>query len=430
MSLRRNALVWIAIIGLLAVWGAWDASLGRAWLVPAALLSLGLAGEAAAIARCSIDCRPLLPGRWPLGRSREIRYLLRQDRQRELTVQVLLSAPEDFSAVPRVETVRLAQGIEHYSVLRAAARRLGSCPWPATTMRIGGPLGLAWWPRRSAAAQIVTTVPDLAGRAEQAPGSARVGEERGDGSGAGSELRELREYRPGDPLRRIDWKASARRGRLVSREMSQDQHLEVIVAIDAGRASGLGAGETDRLGLYVNVAARLAERAVMLDDAVGVLIFAAQPLARLPPARGAAAVIRIRGLLAACRVQTGESNPVLAAAAIRGMAARRSLVVFLSDFEDAAAGEQLRDAVRLITPKHFAFIAGFESARIEALARGRADDPLGAYRALAAVEYGNAIAANLRALRALGAAALTARPEHLDRAVFSTYRELRARRMV
>jgi uncharacterized protein (DUF58 family) len=241
---------------------------------------------------------------------------------------------------------------------------------------------------------------------------------------------QLRDYRPGDPLRIVDWKASARRGRPISRDMSEDQHLEVMVAIDAGRASGLGAGEVDRLSLYVNTAARLAQRAADLGDAVGVLAFAAQPLAMLAPARGEAAVARIRSLLGSCRVQPSDSNPVLAAARIRSNAQRRCLVVILTDLEDASAGEQLAEAVRLLTPKHFPFIAAFHSARIATLGQATVGEPLGAYRALAALEYGNTIAGNVRALRALGAAAVTALPEHLDRAVFEAYREFRQRRRI
>jgi hypothetical protein len=49
---------------------------------------------------------------------------------------------------------------------------------------------------------------------------------------------------------------------------------------------------------------------------------------------------------------------------------------------------------------------------------------------LAAIEYCNTLAGNVRALRALGAAAITARPEHLDQAVFEAYREHRQRRRV
>jgi uncharacterized protein (DUF58 family) len=276
----------------------------------------------------------------------------------------------------------------------------------------------------------VNVVPDLLVRTARAGGGRQMGAQRARVMGAGTEIFQLREYRRGDPLHLIDWKASARRRRPISRDMSEEQHLEMVVAIDAGRASGLAAGEIERLSVYVNVAARLAQRAVELGDAVGLLVFAAQPLAALAPARGDAGVARIRKVLAACRVHQGESNPVLAAARIRTLTRRRSLVVLLTDLEDAAASEQLAQAVRLMRPKHFALIAGLESARITALAEASVREPLGAYRALAAVDYCNTLAGNVRALRALGAAAITARPQHLDRAVVDAYREHRRRRQV
>ncbi len=430
MSLRPNALLLILLTGVLAILGQWSADLARWWCLPAALLLLALAYEGVALGRCVVGLRMPAPERWPLGRSREMRYALQQDSRLELWVEILLTAPSEFAAEPRTEILRLARGTAGNAVLHAAARRLGRYAWPAPTLRVGGPLRLAWWSRRIAADCTVTVVPDAVDRFEQAAGNRRAGEQRARSAGAGAEILQLRDYRHGDPLRIVDWKASARRGRLISRDMSEDQHLEVLVAIDAGRASGLGAGEVDRLGLYVNVAARLAQRATALDDAVGVLVFAARPLASLAPARGNAALVRIRDLLAACRVQPGESNPVLAAARIRFMAHRRSLVVILTDLEDASAGEQLVQAVRLLTPKHFAFVAGFESARIRELSQAVVGEPLGAYRALAAVEYDRTLAANVRALRALGAAALTARPERLDRAVFEAYRQFRQRRLI
>jgi len=430
VSLRRNALLLILIIGLLAIVGEWSRVLTHAWCIPAALLLLGIGYERIVALRWTVRVQLLASERWPLGRRMEMRYVLAQDARQYVSVELVLSAPDEFSAEPRVETLRLERAVPGEAVLAAAARCLGKYAWPAPATRIGGPLGLAWWPRRAEAEFSVTVVPDVIDQFEQAAGTQGAGGERAQSAGAGAEILQLRDYRHGDPLRNIDWKASARRGRLISRDMSEDQHLEVIIAIDAGRASGLGAGEVDRLGLSVNIAARLAQRAVALDDAVGVLVFASQPLAALAPARGEAAVIRIRELLGACRVQPSESNPVLAAVRIRALTHRRSLIVILTDLEDASAGEELMEAVKLLAPKHFTLVAGFESARIETLPRAVVNEPLGAYRALAAVEYQNTLAASVRALRSLGAAALTARAEHLDRAVFESYGQFRARRQV
>ncbi|MGB6451450.1 MAG: DUF58 domain-containing protein, partial [Steroidobacteraceae bacterium] len=261
MSLRRNALILILLIALLAILGQWNPDLARWWCMPCALLLLGLAYEGAALGRCALQLETLAPERWPLGGAREVQYALRQDSRLDLWVEVLLSAPGEFTAEPHTEILRLARGIPARAILRAAARRLGRYPWPAPAIRLGGPLRLAWWSRRASIECTVSVVPDIVDRIEQAAGNRSAGAERARSPGAGAEILQLREYRRGDPLRVIDWKASARRGRLISRDMSEDQHLEVIVAIDAGRASGLGAGDVDRLSLYVNIAARLAQRA-------------------------------------------------------------------------------------------------------------------------------------------------------------------------
>jgi uncharacterized protein (DUF58 family) len=432
VSLRQRALLLILLTGLFGVLGTWSASpsLSRWWALPAALLLAGLAYEAATLGSTPVELEVQAPERWPLGRMQTVRFAFRQHSHRRLSIQAVLSAPEEFAAQPRIEALELLPGTPAVATLNAASRRLGRYTWPAPAMRVAGVLRLAWWTRSAPTQCAITVVPDLIERLERTPGERGLGAQPTRAVGSGAEVLQLRDYVRGDPLRSIDWKATARRGRLVTRDFTEEQHIEVIVAIDAGRASGLGAGEADRLGLYVNVAARFAQRATAQGDAVGVVLFAAQPLAVLPPARGEAAVGRVRELLTASRVQPSESNPVLAAARIRAMAPRRSLILILTDLEDRSAGEQLAKAVRLLTPKHLPFIAGFRSERIEALASAPAREPIGAYRALAALEYTSIVEANVRALRTLGAAALTARPADLDAAVLNAYRQFREKRRI
>lgn len=432
MSLRQRALLVILVAALIAIVGTWSTQpeLARWWALPAALLLAGLAYEAALVRRTEVELQIQAPEYWPLGRVRTVRYAFRQQARQRIDIQVVLSAPAELAAEPRVETLQLAAGEPTVATLDAAPRRLGRHPWPAPELRVGGVLQLAWWSRTVPTRCTVTVVPDLVNRLEVAPGERGLGAQPARTVGPGTEVLQLRDYVRGDPLRSIDWKATARRGRLVARDFSEDLHLDVMVALDAGRASGLGAGEADRLGLYVNVAARFAQRAAALGDAVGLVVFAAQPLGVLPPARGDTAVTRLRDLLTACKVQPSESNPVVAAARIRAMADRRSLIVFLTDLEDPSAGEQLVKAVRLLTPKHLPFFAGLKSERIEALPRAPAREGIGAYRALAAIEHMSSVAASVRALRSLGAAALTARPADLDAAVLAAYRRFREQRRI
>ena len=146
------------------------------------------------------------------------------------------------------------------------------------------------------------------------PGGARpvAGESAGETPrrlpGVGVELLQLRDYVSGDALSRIDWKATARRGSLVSREYSEAQHLEILLVIDAGRGSRVRAGALDRLGLYANVAARLAEHAVSIEDRVGLLVYAD---ARSRPACRTAECARWRGCAARSRPWRATAvNPI------------------------------------------------------------------------------------------------------------------------
>jgi uncharacterized protein (DUF58 family) len=273
-------------------------------------------------------------------------------------------------------------------------------------------------------------LPDILRDSERSIGALARGTVPMQRAGSGSEVLQLREYQPGDPPRAIDWKASARRRRLISRDFSEDQHLEILIALDAGRASGLAAADSDRLALYANVAARLAQRATLLDDRVGLLVYADRPLAALAPGRGVAALSRLRACLAQIAVQPGDSNPALAAMRIRSLVRQRSLIVMLTDLDDGAASGQLRAAMRLLLPKHLPFIAAVTSERVAALANATAEQVLDVYRSLAAQEYCHMRAANLATLRALGVAAVSAAPAELDQAVLAAYRSFRQRRRV
>src|SRR6201999_119463 len=124
----------------------------------------------------------------------------------------------------------------------------------------------------------------------------------------------------------IDWKASARIDRLISREFVQDEGLQIILVLDVGRSSALQAGSLDRFGHYVNIAARLAQFAAQRDDSVGLALYADRVLMALPPARGARAVARLRTVLANSRVEYSESDALHAAVRVRAMARHRSLI--------------------------------------------------------------------------------------------------------
>lgn len=432
MSLRQNGLLLVLLAALIAIAGDWggDAALERWWRAPLGLLLLGLAYEAAISRRAQLQLQLNAAVRWLLCRATPIRFELESRLPRRLAVELAVNGPADLAMERSVKVLELsAEGIGSLSV-SATARRLGPFEWPKLRARQGGVLGLAWWNTTLSPSFRLQVVPDLLRDAERALDATAGGARAAARAGAGGEILQLRDYRTGDAPRAIDWKASARARRLISRDFAEDQHLEIIVALDVSRASGLAAGGSDRLALYINIAARLAQRAALLDDRVGVLLYADAPLAALPPGRGDAAVMRVRAVLGQASVRLTESNPVLAALRIRALARQRSMVLMLTDLDDAAMASALLGAVRLLAPKHLPFIAGVSSETAQALSRRPAQDELDVYQAIAAQRYCAGLSRNVNALRTAGAACVLAAPAALDAAVLEAYLDFRRRRRV
>jgi uncharacterized protein (DUF58 family) len=433
MHLRINGLVFVVLTALVAILGTWSGEhdLGRLWLLPLALLLLGLAYERSTVTRSRPSLTIEAPAQGLLGRALSLQFVLRHELARNVDMMLAPNAPEAVEIDTNIRTTTVLPDDGAATEIRATPRKLGKHVWPGMQVRVAGPLGLAWWTRRLDVSYTLKVMPELlhdgGGRRLGAVGSGARAQRI---MGAGAEILQLREYRAGDPQNAIDWKATARRGHLISRDFTEDQHLDIVVAIDAGRASALRAGELDRLGHYINLAARFAEHAVAQDDRVGVMLFADQPLATLAPGRGIGTVLRIRQMLAAATPKLAESNPLNAALRIRTLVRHRSLIVMLTDVDDATVAGQLASAARLLLPKHLPLIAGMASPEAEALRVAPAHSWLDPYESLAAQEYCSRLERNVRALRALGAPALVTRPEHMERAVFEAYAEFRNRRRV
>ncbi|HMN46415.1 MAG TPA: DUF58 domain-containing protein [Povalibacter sp.] len=432
MSLRQNAFVLAVLTALVAIMGAWsgDATLAGLWRLPLGLLLLGLAYEGWMTTRAHLGLTIEPDQRGILGRGGSLQISVQHQLHRDALVELAPEAPALVEVDPTVQLLIAPAGAPAHTHLRITPRRLGEHAWPAIRTRIAGPLGLAWWPKRLATDFRLQVMPEVLRDDARRAGAVSSGAKPRQLAGTGSEVLQLRDYRAGDPQQLIDWKATARSGRLVSRDFSEDQHLEIVIAIDAGRTGALRAGDLDRFGHYANLAARFAEHAIAQDDRVGLVLFADRPLAALAPGRGTSAVVRIRRLLAASKPVQAESNPLNAALRIRSLVRHRSLVVLLTDLDDATVAGQLASAARLLLPKHLPLIAGLASPEAENMRHAVAHSWLDPYESLAAQEYCARLERNVLALRALGAPAVLARPDQLERAVFDAYAGFRQRRRV
>jgi len=169
--------------------------------------------------------------------------------------------------------------------------------------------------------------------------------------GTGIEFEEVREYSPGDEVKSIDWKVSARLGRPFVKLYREERELIVMLLVDMS-ASGLF-GTTDNLkrDMAAEIAAILAFNAIRNNDKVGLILFTDRVERYIPPKKGSAHVWRvIREIFAFEPRHTGTD--IQQAVSYFGQVSRKKSVSFLiSDFLNTDIVHQTRQ-LRVAAKKH------------------------------------------------------------------------------
>lgn len=424
-----GVLVFAALLGVAA---QWNPALGGApwWGVAIALVAVGVAVELV------VSRHRELAARWKveplhLGRRETLQLELENESPRGVAVAVAPVLPDAFDELgPETAGRHLAAGEVALVAVAARPVELGHHAAPGLPVRVLGPFGLAWWSRRIDMPERFAVRPDTLARGGHAQGFAESGAAARQKLGTGGELSHLREYRRGDALRSIDWKATARSPDLVTRVYTDDRHAEIVVMIDAGRTSRTELDGMSQLGHYVNFTARFAERCADGDDRVGLITFADRPLRIVPPGRGVESVVRVRSALSGLTPQAVESDTLNAALQVSRLVRHRCLVIMLTDLYESSSTGRLVRAARLLAPKHMVMMVGLIGDEVAELAGGTAADWLDPFRALAAREHARHVAANVAQLRELGVLAMTSSAAMLERRLLERYSRLRAQRRI
>jgi len=432
MSLTLRALLIAAVLALAGIAGQWSPVPGidLIWRVGAAAMVIALCYEALGIRRLHLTVSPRIRPTVFLNGNESFQLTFGKHGDERVRLQYRFSPQADFLLPDDVHGLQTGTQRHHVENLRLRPLSLGDHRLPPVNVRVLGRLGLAWWRNKQDLNTTLRVGPAYLSRAADYVGRSDTGNTAGVPVGSGLELHGLRDYRPGDPRRSIDWKATARARRLITREFTEDQHLEIMIAIDVSRTSRIRVDGLSRLGHFANVAARLSELAVQNDDKVGLLVFASEPLSMVLPGRGLPAIMRIREVLATTETQSVESSPLSAMLRLRQRIKHRCLVIVMSDLDEQAATGQLSQSLQLLMPKHSTLIVGLDNAVVSRLSSADADSWSDPYVGLAASEYILNRRAGIRQLRQRGCQVVTAPPEHLARRALMSYQALRQRHRV
>ncbi len=302
-------------------------------------------------------------------------------------------------------------------------------------LRLGGPWGLVWRQGMRDLPWEVTVYPSLRTAALRAlPTQTQRRREAGFRNirriGEGRLFESLKEWVPGDEMRTIDWKATARRGKVMARNYEDERRQHVMMVIDAGRLLTAEIDGRPRLEAAIDAALDLAHSAVQHDDNVGLLVFADEILQFVPPTRGRRALRQVLDALAGVTGRMIEPNYPAAFAYLAARNRKRALTVLFTDVIDRTASDALVAQAGSLRPRHVPLAVTLRDPALERVATARPSGVDEAYQRAAAEELLEAREAALAELRSHGVIVLDVLPDGAARAVVEQYERLKRRALV
>jgi uncharacterized protein (DUF58 family) len=372
-----------------------------------------------------------------IGRPNPVTLEIRSRTWRDLTVQVkddLFETAESTDFPITLEIPSREQKVVRYYV---TPTRRGAFELGAHYLRYRSPLGL--WIRqvKLPVRTPVRVYPDvqsvrqyeLLAREDRETSMFRTSRKRG----GESEFERLREYRRGDEYRSIDWKATARRQKLISREYQLESNQNLMFLLDAGR---LMTAETAGMSLFdhaLNATLMLAHVAAKAGDNVGLLTFADDVRSYAPPEAGSRAARRIVQAGYNLHPELIETNYEAAFQKLSVLVRKRTLVILFTQVLDDVAGKAIIRLARGLLPRHLPLFVMFRDADVDALldpqATPMADDG-DVYVSAAAAELVSFRDRIVRELKKQGALVLDVPTGELTPQLMNRYLEIKARHLL
>lgn len=401
----------------------------------AAVLALlfwdGLSGPAGS----EIDIERELPRRLEVGESSEIRLALRNRGSRPWRVRIVDGCPPSLHAGGDPLDVLLPAGGEATLSYPVRPSTRGSFFFAQPLMRMRKLRGFAEHLRSAELPGEAKVLPGLDGLARHRLRARRDfmhlgGSRRTRVLGRDGDFDRLRDFVPGDDIRHVDWKATARLRRPISRVWQAEKAQNLVVLVDGTRLMATRAGDLSKLDHAVRAALTLAWAGLSAGDRVGVGVFDDRMRTWVPPATGTK---RFGALLDGLYdQQPAECFPSYQEAArhlLRSLS-RRSLVVWITDLLDADQGDELLAALTVLRRRHLSLVVALDDPSVRGQAMSEPMDASELYSRVGAAEVLDERRLLLRRLQGAGAKVLDKAAGRLAPELVDRYLEIKMRGLV
>ncbi len=365
-----------------------------------------------------------LPRIVPVGIEREATLYLQPGDAHAQQVQVHDLLPGAWGSTGLPRTVQLHAGGELGVAYRFVPGARGAFEIPGCDLRLRSRWRL-WQQRRTLALrQSLRVYPNFAPLARFALFSAElasrvVGAHVRRNRGEGTEFHQLREYRVGDSLRQVDWKASQRARKLISRDYQHERNQQVLLLLDTGRRLLAKDDALSHFDHVLDASLVLAYLALRQGDAVGLMASGGDER-WLAPQRGLGAIDTLLNTVYDLEARPVATDFLAAATQLSTRQRRRALVMLVTNVRDEDF-EELLAAVKLLQKKHLVCIASLREKVLDEVLELPVDTLTDAIRAGALARHLDARERAHRALRSQGVMVLDVTCAQLPAALVERY---------
>jgi uncharacterized protein (DUF58 family) len=289
--------------------------------------------------------------------------------------------------------INLPPGATAKLTTRLTPTRRGDRPSARVTIRSYGPMGFAYRQTTHRAARQATppwrirVLPPFKARRHLPEKLARLRVLEGAvavrGRGQGTEFDALREYVPGDDVRSIDWRSSARRQSMVVKTWQVERDRRVVSVIDCGRTSAVRVADEPRLDAQIEACLLLSTVASHAGDRVDALAVDTEVRAAVDGGSRSTVLPKLIRTLAPLEPALVETDFGLVVSEVLRRESKRALVVLFTSLEPGAITESLLPALPQLASRHKVIVATVSDPEVARLRTVR-DQPLDVYRAAAA----------------------------------------------
>jgi len=316
-----------------------------------------------------------LPGNLAVDKWTEVKLRIRHQFTEPVAISIFDGVPSDanYDQLPlRIELQPNQISSSHY-LLRPLVR--GSLQLDKTHIQFRSPLGLwniRYWAGETSTAKVFPDFVAIANYAILATENhtSQIGIKKKQRRGAGMEFHQLREYRQGDSLRQLDWKATSRRQKLIARDYQDERDQQIVLMIDSGRRMRAKDDELSHFDHALNSMLLVSYIALRQGDNVSLMSFGGDTNNNrhrwIPPQKGVERVKVLLNGIYDLHANQSTADYITAAEKLALLQPKRSLVILVTNSRDEDNSELLL-AVNLLKKRHLVMVANIREQVLDQL---------------------------------------------------------------